>query len=54
MENKFNKLFINNLKIINKIINKMFINDRYIYIIKFNKIKMRFFKNLKKVIFRDF
>ena len=31
----------------------MFINERYAYKIKLNKIKMRLFKNLKKIIFRD-
>ena len=51
---KLNKSFINDLKIINKVINKMFINKRYAYKIKFNEIKIRFSKNLKKFIFRDF
>ena len=32
----------------------MFINERYVYKIKFNEIKMRFFKDFKKIIFRDF
>ena len=32
----------------------MFINERYTYKIKRNKIKMRFSKKFKKIIFRDF
>ena len=53
MKNELGESFIDDLKIVNKIINKMFMNERYAYKIKLDETKMRFFKDLKKVIFRD-